>query len=129
MKLIFILLHSLSSLLASPVVIDGEYRFIIKNIKPTHMLDYAYEMKTTNSKERLILDCQSFIHGLHIFWKESPDEEEMQVDGILLSESECEYIAYHAFTTTVKEQELCLKIKQDSWQIRVGDDPALCYLP
>lgn len=104
-----------------PVFKDGEYRFRIQEAGRVAGFDYSYDLKTILPKEKLILDCQSFIQGLHIFW------EEEQAGGILLSEGECQFIAYHVFTTLGQNQDLCLKVNPESFEIKVGDDPDNCY--
>lgn len=104
-----------------PVFRDGEYRFRIQEASRVDGFDYAYDVKTILPKEHLVLDCQSFIQGLHIYW----DGE--AAGGVLLSEMECQYIAYHMFTTLGQDQDLCLKINPDNWAIKVGDDPDLCF--
>ncbi|MCR9205642.1 MAG: hypothetical protein NXH75_13750 [Halobacteriovoraceae bacterium] len=104
-----------------PIYRNGEYRFRIQEAKRVPDFDYAYDLKTILAKEHLVLDCQSFIQGLHIYW----DGE--AAGGVLLSEMECQYIAYHVFTTLGQNQDLCLKINPDNWNIKVGDDPDSCF--
>lgn len=123
--LLFSLIFSLFTTASEPINIDGEYRFLISGVGRVPLFDYQYDLITENPDERLLLDCQSFIQGLKIFWFNGV--EEILYDGIMLSAGECQYIAFNAFTSLSQNTDLCLKIHPETWAIRVGDDPDLCF--
>lgn len=124
-KLLLIFLIIFEVFASEPVNINGEYRFLINGVARIPLFDYQYGLLTVNEDERLVLDCQSFIQGLKIFWFNG--SEEMFYDGIMLSAGECQHIAYNVFISVSEEKDLCLKINPDNWLIRLGDDPDLCF--
>ncbi len=111
---------------AGPVIIDGEYRFRIHEVRRVDGFDYQYDLRTDHPQERLLLDCQSFIQNLKVLWTEEGQEEEL-VDGMLLSPGECQFIAYNVFTIRSQGQDICLKIIPEDFSIKIGDDPEGCY--
>lgn len=115
-----------STVFGGPVIIDGEYRFLIKEVRPVDGFDYQYQFFTDHPEERLVLDCQSFIQNMKIFWKEAEYAESL-VDGMLLSPGECQFIAYNVFTLRSQHKDVCLKVIPESWSIKVGGDPNECY--
>jgi hypothetical protein len=116
---------SLLSHASEPVNRNGEYRFLVNGVARVPLFDYQYNLLTENPDERLLLDCQSFIQGMKVYWFNGV--EEVLYDALLLSGGECQYIAYNVFTSSSQEKELCLKINPDKFTIKVGDDPDLCF--
>lgn len=111
---------------AGPVIINGEYRFLIKNVKLVNGFDYQYQFFTDHPEERLVLDCQSFIQNITFYWSEDRQFEEV-VGGMLLSPGECQFIAYNVFALRSQNHPICLKIIPETYSIKIGDGSSLCY--
>lgn len=85
--------------------------------------EYMYELNTDSDFEQVVLDCQSFIHGLN-FYRLNHDNRLYRVHGLILEAHECE--GMHDYLVQNDGKDLCLNIdlKAENMELKQGACPA-----
>lgn len=93
---------------------------IVKSLKPTE-LEAMFELVGTKSYDKVVLDCQSFIHGVS-FYKNTH-----LIKHFYLEVEECSDL--YGLLRDRSEQEImsCLRLSEGPRNVGVTDDLEGCY--
>ena len=99
------------------------FNIVIEGYRETEF-DYMLELKTPYMEEKVVADCQSFINGLH-FYQEIRGEW-VHLEGVPLSEQECDWIVWHAMEAQEIQKPFCLMMNDQPFQMEISHDLSDC---
>ena len=87
-------------------------------------MDYQIELVIENQEKKILLDCQSFVSGLHskILVGEKWSDEWF----ILLGGNSCELLMENSIKSIEDNQPFCLKVNLEEKVVTFVSDPASC---
>lgn len=100
MKWILLTMLALSSVLHAEELVE----IPVTDVKRTAM-DMAFDLDTDESFSKVILDCQSFLHGINIY-----DEQQRQILQFYLYEPECHEILDFVWDRKTQNKDSCIRL-------------------
>lgn len=115
MKKLIVFVGLLSSLTVSA---ESIIRMPMEDYLPTD--NYAmFEIKTTHF-QKVVLDCQGFIHGMYFY---NNDKYERQ---IAMDEQDCDSLNKYLTTAKAEHQPVCLELDTDANSLEVSEKSTEC---
>lgn len=104
----------------------GDRSFIIENYKLVPEMDYQIELIARNPviNHRLLLDCQSFINGLHymkLIESRWSDKWFLMLDG-----NDCEDASNFARSSSQDSKPYCMKVNLENRDLDFNSELAPC---
>lgn len=102
------------------------YGFIIDSYKDIPQMDYQLELviKYPKNANRLLLDCQSFINGIHYI--KFNENQWKDLWFLMLSGNQCEDIAFFSKAVIEEQRAFCLFINLDAESVDLYEDLSEC---
>lgn len=103
-----------------------EINLVIDDYKSVPGMDYQIElvMKHSPPQHRLLLDCQSFINGLH--YEKNLEKKWNSIWFIMLSGNECEDASNFSKSISEANNDYCLVVDPEEKVINFNEDLSEC---
>ena len=93
----------------------------ITDYSPIPHMDFAFEIKTNNLYDKIVLDCQSFVTGM-TFYQNQKVAHSFYLDAY----GECQAMHELIVNSRQKDIPLCLEVETESSTLNVYNDPNGC---
>lgn len=118
-KLILALFLSINSFAAN-------YNYVIDNYKKIPGMDFQLELITrqTLENQRILVDCQSFINGIH--YEKKLEGRWNDIWYIVISGNECEDVRAFVFDSINKDVPFCMQVDDETRNINFNSSLEVC---
>lgn len=124
MKKIFILLFILLNI-QNALAKDDLLRFPVNDMASTNF-DVMFELLSDEKFGRIVLDCQSFIHGIKFYNPITDGKDETVLFNFYLESDECSHIFDYIEQSLYLGKHVCIELNSFSGRYRLSRDYKDC---